>query len=116
MLKIKMKGSVQIKHPVGGVHPIIFWCKIADLAATDHPFFVDNQPNQANYRTAGAADMAQAVIEGRPHRCNGEMALHVVEVMTGILNAGESGNAVDMTTTCDRPEPLNEDTAKTLLR
>ena len=89
--------------------------EVKEMAMTDHPFFVDNQPGQANYRTAGAADMAQAVLDGRAHRCNGDMALHVVDVMTGILKAGEAGQAVDMTTTCDRPEPLSPTAASALL-
>lgn len=89
--------------------------EITDLVPTDHPFFVDNQPNQANYRTAGAADMAQAVLDGRPHRCNGDMALHVVEVMTSILRAGETGAAVTMVTTCERPESLDSAAAQALL-
>ncbi len=49
----------------------------------------------ANYRTAGLADMALAILEGRPHRCSLEVALHAVDVMTSILKAGESGEARD---------------------
>lgn len=90
--------------------------EIKDLDVTDHPFHIDNQDSQANYRTAGAADMAQAVIEGRPHRCNGEMALHVIDVLTGILKAGETGAPVKMQTSCERPEPLDATAAKALLR
>ncbi|MDA9208290.1 Gfo/Idh/MocA family oxidoreductase [Octadecabacter sp.] len=90
--------------------------EIEDLAVTTHPFHVDNQGTQANYRTAGAADMAQAVLEGRPHRCNGDLALHVVEVMTSILKAGETGHALDMQTSCERPLPLGENDAAALLK
>ena len=50
----------------------------------------------ANYRTAGLADMALAIAEGRPHRCSMELALHAVDVMTGILKSGETGKFVDM--------------------
>ena len=89
--------------------------EIEDLPVTDHPFHVDNQGTQANYRTAGAAEMAQAVLEGRPHRCNGELALHVVEVMTSILKAGETGEALKMQTTCERPLPLGTGDATELL-
>ncbi len=89
---------------------------ILGLGATDHPFHTANQDTQANYRTAGAADMAQAILEERPHRCNGDMALHVVEVMTGILTSGEEGAPVSMTTSCARPEPLDSKAAAALLR
>ena len=52
------------------------------------------------------ADMAQAIGEGRAHRCSMDLALHAVDVMTGILRSGETGGFVEMTTTCARPEAL----------
>ncbi len=85
----------------------------------EHPFSVPNQKHPqgavANYRTAGLADMALAIIEGRPHRCSLELALHAVDVMTSILKSGETGKAVDIKTTCERPEPLGIAAAKGLL-
>ena len=81
----------------------------------DHPFGVANQDSRANYRTAGLADMAQAIGEGRPHRCSMELALHAVEVMTGVLKSGETGAFVEMTTTCERPAALDPAAARGLL-
>jgi hypothetical protein len=59
----------------------------------------------ANYRTAGLADMALAILENRPHRCSLEFALHVVDVMTAILHSGESGEFIRLTTSCEQPAP-----------
>jgi len=90
----------------------------ADAEAVDqweHPFSVVNDGDQANYRAAGLADMAQAIQEGRPHRCSMELALHAVEVMTGLLKSGETGSFINMTTTCDRPAPLGPDDARALM-
>jgi predicted dehydrogenase len=82
----------------------------------DHPFNIPNfEETQANYRGAGLADMAIAIAEGRPHRCNDDFATHVVEVMTAILEAGETGTVLTMTTTCDRPEVLGPDAARALM-
>ena len=81
----------------------------------DHPFGIANQDTRANYRTAGLADMAQAIDEKRPHRCSMELALHAVEVMTGVLKSGETGAFVDMTTTCERPAALDPAAARELL-
>ena len=94
--------------------------EIHDVAAWDHPFSVPNQDHPkhgalANYRTAGLADMAQAMVEGRNHRCSFELANHVIEVMTGILAAGEKGEWLTMTTTCDRPDLLGPTEAAALL-
>ena len=84
-----------------------------------HPFSVPNQQHasgmMANYRTAGLADMAIAIAEGRPHRCSMEAALHAIDVMTGILKSGETGKFVGMQTTCERPAALGIKEAKALL-
>jgi predicted dehydrogenase len=82
----------------------------------DHPFNIPNfEDTKANYRGAGLADMAIAIAEGRPHRCNDDFATHVVEVMTAILEAGETGAVLTMTTTCSRPDVLGPDAARALL-
>jgi hypothetical protein len=59
--------------------------------------------------------MAQAMIDGRPHRCSLDLALHVVEVMTGILRSGETGAFVEMATSCERPAALGPEEARALL-
>ncbi|MDA8584748.1 Gfo/Idh/MocA family oxidoreductase [Rhodobacteraceae bacterium] len=82
----------------------------------DHPFGIVNDEEHANYRTAGLADMALAILEDRPHRCSLELALHAVEVMNGILASGESGEFVAMTTSCERPDPLTPETATAMLQ
>ncbi len=82
----------------------------------EHPFAVPNfEEVHANYRGAGLADRALAISEGRPHRCSAAFATHVVEVMTAILEAGETGEVIALTTTCDRPERLSPEQAKGLL-
>jgi len=89
------------------------------LPAWKHPFSVPNQKHSqgmmANYRTAGLADMALAILEGRPHRCSLELALHSVDVMTSILKSGETGKVVRVSTSCERPAPLGIAEAKALL-
>ncbi|AZV78068.1 gfo/Idh/MocA family oxidoreductase [Parasedimentitalea marina] len=91
----------------------------ATLTGDDHPFGVPNEEHddgvmQANYRAAGLAEMAQAIVENRPHRCNLDLALHAVEVMTSILAAGEAKRWVEMTTTCERPDALPPKSARLL--
>ena len=89
---------------------------IAPVEPWDHPFQApDSQIDQANYRAAGLADMAAAILEDRPHRCGADVAAHVVDLMTAILRSGETGEFVDLSTTCDRPAPLVPDDARRLL-
>jgi len=61
-----------------------------------------------NWRGIGVADMAQALHSGRPHRANGQLACHVLEIMEALHRASESGRHIELTTTCDRPAPLPE--------
>lgn len=68
---------------------------------TDQPYW------DGNFRSIGLADMASALVGGRAHRCNGELALHVLEVMEAFGTSAEQGKAVTMTTTVERPEPLS---------
>jgi len=92
---------------------------VAKNPAFDHPFAVPNQKHRhgmmANYRTAGLADMALAIAAARPHRCSMELALHTIDVLTGILKSGETGKFVAMQTTCERPAALGIRDAKGLM-
>jgi len=92
---------------------------VAKTPAWDHPFGKPNEKHNAgvmaNYRTAGLADMALAILAGRPHRCSLELALHSVDVMTAILASGESGKFVTLQTTCERPAALGIKDAKALM-
>jgi predicted dehydrogenase len=60
-----------------------------------------------NYRSIGLADMAHAIVENRPHRANGHLALHALEVMEAFGRSSESGQVVEITTPVARPEPLS---------
>lgn len=93
--------------------------KISEVEAWDHPFGIANQKHgdgmMANYRTAGLADMATAIVDGRPHRCSIELAVHAVDVMTAVLHSGETGSFIDLSTTCERPAALSPQEARALL-
>ena len=56
-----------------------------------------------NSRSIGVADMAHAIRSGRPHRCDGVMALHALEVMEAFEQSHESRKWIEITTPCARP-------------
>ena len=90
------------------------------VQAANHPFAIandeqDNGEILANYRGAGLADMVLAISEGREHRCNDKLALHVIEIMTSALASGESGQAITLQSSCDRPAALDSAAATALL-
>jgi predicted dehydrogenase len=59
-----------------------------------------------NSRSLGLADMAHAILSGRPHRANGEMAYHVLDIMHTILEASQEGKELAVNSSCAQPAPL----------
>jgi predicted dehydrogenase len=57
-------------------------------------------------RGIGLADMAHALVSDRPHRASGEMAFHVLDIMETIIEAGSSGQRVQLESSTVRPAPL----------
>lgn len=63
---------------------------------------------QGESRGLGAAEMAWAIQKGRPHRANGEMGLHVLEITHGIMESIRNRSNYSMTTSFNIPNPLPE--------
>jgi predicted dehydrogenase len=59
-----------------------------------------------NQRGLGLVDLLQAEREGRPHRANAEMALHVLDSLHAVLESAREGRRVVLSTTCTSPDPL----------
>ncbi len=70
-------------------------------------------PDRANYRMLGVADLARSLVDKRRPRASGELALHVLEIMEGILEAGRSGGTVAIPTG-PQPAALSEEEAGSL--
>lgn len=65
-------------------------------------------PYRDNSRGIGPAEMAQAIEEGRPNRASKELALHVLEVLTTLLEVGKAGGFAPISSDFSRPAPLPE--------
>jgi predicted dehydrogenase len=92
-------GSLSVPDPNGFDGPVaIFragdseWSEVAEAGG---------------YRRAargyGVADLAGALAAGTPHRADGQLAYHVLDVMEGLLAAAAAGRAADIASTCERP-------------
>ena len=56
-----------------------------------------------NARVIGVIDMVCAIHSGRPHRVSGNLAYHVLDVMTAFDRSSRSGQHIEMQTTVERP-------------
>jgi predicted dehydrogenase len=60
-----------------------------------------------NSRGLGLADMAKALQTKRDHRANGELALHVLEILTSFQKSSEEEKHIQLQTSAIRPQPLD---------
>ena len=94
------------------------------LEVWDHPFAKNNWGHAnsqtdviwANYRCAGLADMADAIMKKKLARCDISMVAHVVEIMTAMMESGKSKKVVTLKSTCKRPAPFGPAEARALLK
>lgn len=54
-------------------------------------------------RGVGVADMARAIRTGGPHRADGALAYHVLDVLESLLEAADQDQPVDVASTVERP-------------
>lgn len=78
-----------------------------DEFLTEEPLlYPAEETERSNMRGLGVADMAQAVLDGRPNRANGEFARHVVEAMLAFETSEKEKCIYQMKTTCQKPAPF----------
>jgi predicted dehydrogenase len=92
-------GSMTVPDPNGFRGPVNVCPAGGDWEEEDIPF-----PNNA--RMIGVIDMVSAIESGRPHRANGALAYHVLEVMCAFDKSSETGEHVVIESTTERPEPV----------
>lgn len=73
----------------------------SDWAPVDNHFIYNG-----NMRGIGLADMAAGIAANRPHRCNGDLAFHVLDIMCAICESAEKNVAIFIQSSCERPAPL----------
>ena len=95
------RGSLSVPNPNGFDGPVSIKPGSEDWREVPltHPY-------AKNYRGMGIADLACALRSGRPHRANGEMAFHVLDVMHAFHDAGDQGRHVDLSSTCPQPAAM----------
>jgi len=97
------EGSLKVPDPNGFGGQIEYYSPTAK-AWKEQGF---SHPYAENMRSIGAADMAMAIRNGdRRHRCHGDLAYHVLEVMHAFERSSTSGQQVLIESRPPQPEAL----------
>jgi len=76
----------------------------------------NEQPEVANYRGVGLSEMIDAIENKRTNRCNGELSLHVLDIIDSTINAAINGAEQNLRTNCERPMVFSENEIKQLMK
>lgn len=57
-------------------------------------------------RGTGVAEMAKAIMEGKPNRASGDLAVHTLEAILKLIRSSETGERYTLETTVERPEAM----------
>jgi len=60
--------------------------------------------------------MIDAMENKRTNRCNGELSLHVLDMIDSTINAAINGVEQDLRTNCERPMVFSENEIKQLMK
>ncbi len=71
---------------------------------------------QANYRGIGISEMVDAIENKRVQRCNGELAVHVLDIIECAMIAADTKTEVELRSTCNKPIPFSDNEIKNLLK
>ena len=97
------RGSLKVPDPNTFGGPVLF-CPQGKKEYQEIPLLFDYAENSRGF---GVADMAQALEEERAVRPSGELALHVVDVMSSLLLSSEQKKQISITYRTERPTALS---------
>ena len=64
----------------------------------------NESPTNANYRGAGLSEMIYSIQKKKIHRCNGDLSLHVLNVIDSIHKSAKSGKKIKILIECKKPK------------
>lgn len=67
-------------------------------------------------RGIGPAEMADAIFSGRPNRASGEMAFHVLDIISQMVASSEQKTLLKVASTCHKPEALGTEEVLRLMQ
>ena len=105
----KELGSDWIKHSVENK-------PLGKTNITNQSVRSNEAPKQSNYRGIGLSEMIYSIENNKEHRCNGELALHVLDIIECAKISSENKEEVSLRSTCKRPNSFQDQEIKKLLK
>mgnify|MGYP001282714190 FL=1 len=124
------KGSIIVTDPnmFGGS---VFTCLELGAKWTEHvthnlelgKINIKNQSSRANeastnanYRGAGLSEMAYSIENKLEHMCNGQLSLHILDVIQSIMRSAHTRKTELLSTECNIPKAFTQDKIKKILK
>jgi predicted dehydrogenase len=76
----------------------------------------NESPTNANYRGAGLSEMAYSIENNVKHMCNGELSLHVLDIIQSIMRSAKTQKTELLSTECNIPKIYTQDEIKKILK
>jgi len=89
--------------------------KLGRINIKSHSGRLNESPTNANYRGVGLSEMLYSFENKKKHRCNSEVALHVLDIIESTMQAAISKTTKEILTTCKKPEFFPEEEIEKLL-
>jgi predicted dehydrogenase len=73
-------------------------------------------PKQSNYRGIGLSEMIYAIENNKLHRCSGELAFHVLDIINSTIDAAKNNKEIEIQSTCRKPDVFLEKEISLLMK
>ena len=71
---------------------------------------------QSNYRGVGLSDMIYAIENQKKHRCSGQLALHVLDLIESTIMSAHQRNRITLRSSCNKPSAFSEEDISKIIK
>ena len=90
--------------------------RLGKINIKNHSGRSNEAATNANYRGIGLSEMIDCIENNNQHRCNGELVLHVLDMIDLTIKAARTSTLQSMRTTCDQPRHFTENKISRLMK
>ena len=89
--------------------------KLGKINITNKSVRLNEAASNANYRGVGLAEMVYCIENKLKHRCNGELSLHVLDIIESTMIAAKNNSVQQFRTTCEVPKIFTQEEISRIL-